>query len=122
MTRRRALGFRLQLIDNSLYDAFGQREVSTMYTQLNQYYVVMEVAPQFWQNPDTLKLIHLASNVAQPPPALSNIVRIKRRRLRSLATSEASNTAPAASTFVPHGNWNERRNSEYVGFQHRTCS
>jgi multidrug efflux pump len=38
-----------QLIDDTLYDAFGQRQVSTMYTSLNQYHVVMEAAPQFWQ-------------------------------------------------------------------------
>jgi multidrug efflux pump len=63
------LGLSTQVVDNTLYDAFGQREVSTMYTQLNQYYVVMEVAPQFWQNPDTLDLIHLASNAAAQPVA-----------------------------------------------------
>jgi len=40
-------------IDNALYDAFGQRQVSTIYTQLNQYHVVMEVDPQFQQNPDS---------------------------------------------------------------------
>ena len=94
------LGLSASLIDNSLYDAFGQREVSTMYTQLNQYYVVMEVAPQFWQNPDTLKLIHVASNVAQPPPALSNMSGSSGAGA-VLSNSEASNTAPAASTFVP---------------------
>jgi len=44
-----------QLIDNVLYDAFGQRQVSTMYTSLNQYHVVMEAAPQFWQNPQSLR-------------------------------------------------------------------
>ena len=44
-------GISPQLIDNTLYDAFGQRQVSTMYTSLNQYHVVMEAAPQFWQNP-----------------------------------------------------------------------
>ena len=44
-----------QLIDNTLYDAFGQRQVSTMYTALNQYHVVMEAAPQYWQNPDILQ-------------------------------------------------------------------
>ena len=44
-------GISPQLIDNTLYDAFGQRQVSTMYTPLNQYHVVMEAAPQFWQNP-----------------------------------------------------------------------
>ena len=53
------LGITPQLIDDTLYDAFGQRQVSTMYTQLNQYHVVMEVAPQFWQNPDTLHDIYV---------------------------------------------------------------
>jgi len=42
-------------IDNTLYDAFGQRQVSTIYNALNQYHVVMEVAPQYWQDPATLK-------------------------------------------------------------------
>ncbi len=50
-----------QLIDNVIYDAFGQRQVSTMYTSLNQYHVVMEAAPQFWQNPQTLHMIYVKS-------------------------------------------------------------
>jgi multidrug efflux pump len=53
------LGFSVQDIDDALYDAFGQRPVSTMYTELNQYHVVMEVAPQYWQNPSTLKTIYV---------------------------------------------------------------
>jgi multidrug efflux pump len=53
------LGITPQVIDNTLYDAFGQRQVSTMYEQLNQYHVVMGVAPQFWQNPDGLKSIYV---------------------------------------------------------------
>jgi multidrug efflux pump subunit AcrB len=44
-----------------LYDAFGQRQVSTMYSSLNQYHVVMEAAPQFWQNPNTLRPVYVAS-------------------------------------------------------------
>jgi multidrug efflux pump len=48
-------------IDNTLYDAFGQRQVSTIFTQLNQYHVVMEVDPQFQQNPDALKNIYVRS-------------------------------------------------------------
>jgi len=44
-----------QLIDDTLYDAFGQRQVSTMYRQLNQYHVVMELQSRFWQNPDGLR-------------------------------------------------------------------
>jgi multidrug efflux pump len=49
------------LIDDVLYDAFGQRQVSTMYSSLNQYHVVMEAAPQFWQNPNTLRQVYVAS-------------------------------------------------------------
>jgi len=55
-------------IDNTLYDAFGQRQVSTIYTQLNQYHVVMEADPQFQQTPDSLKNIYVhSSNGSQIP-------------------------------------------------------
>jgi len=53
------LGITAQSLDTSLYDAFGQAEVSIIYTQLNQYYVVLEVAPQYWQSPQGLKDIYL---------------------------------------------------------------
>jgi len=59
------LGLSQQAIDDTLYDAFGQRQVSTMYTPLNQYHVVMEVAPQFWQNPESLDQIHVRSSTGQ---------------------------------------------------------
>ena len=49
------LGIAVSQIDNTLYDAFGQRQVSTIYVARNQYHVIMEVAPQFWQNPETLR-------------------------------------------------------------------
>ncbi|MHB8381225.1 MAG: multidrug efflux RND transporter permease subunit [Candidatus Binataceae bacterium] len=62
------LGITPQLIDDTLYDAFGQRLVSTMYTQLNQYYVVMEVAPEFWQNPDSLSEIYVRTSSGQEVP------------------------------------------------------
>ena len=55
------LGVSPQVLDNVLYDAFGQRQVSTMYTSLNQYHVVMEVAPQYQQDPDSLKDIYVKS-------------------------------------------------------------
>jgi multidrug efflux pump len=71
------LGLSPQVLDNVLYDAFGQRLVSTMYSTLNQYYVVMEVAPQFWQSPDTLKLIHVASPTGAQVP-LSAFTRLIR--------------------------------------------
>ena len=56
------LGIPAATIDNVLYDAFGQRQVSVMYTQLNEYHVVMEVAPSYQQNPDALKDIYVKSS------------------------------------------------------------
>ncbi len=56
------LGITPQTLDSTLYDAFGQAQVSTMYTSLNQYHVVMEVAPQFWQDPSALKDIYIHSS------------------------------------------------------------
>ena len=53
------LGLTAQSLDSALYGAFGQSEVSIIYTQLNQYYVVLEVAPQYWQSPEGLKDIYL---------------------------------------------------------------
>ena len=55
------LGIDTTNIDNTLYDAFGQRQVSTIYNELNQYHVVMEVAPEFWQSPETLKDIYVST-------------------------------------------------------------
>jgi len=55
-------------IDNTLYDAFGQRQVSTIYTQLNQYHVVMEADPSFRQNPDALKNIYVHSSNGNQVP------------------------------------------------------
>ncbi|MEJ0028087.1 MAG: efflux RND transporter permease subunit [Rhizomicrobium sp.] len=56
------LGVSTTQIDNTLYDAFGQRQVSTIYEDLNQYHVVMEVAPEFWQSPETLKDIYISTS------------------------------------------------------------
>src|ERR1700721_287036 len=58
------LGLTISAIDNTLYDAFGQRQVSTIYNPLNQYHVVMEVAPRYWQSPETLKDIWVSKSGA----------------------------------------------------------
>ena len=82
------LGLTVGQIDNTLYDAFGQRQVSVIYKALNQYRVVMEVAPEFRQSPEILKQIYVSTGggavsgtqrtqplsgtvVAKPPPAKS---------------------------------------------------
>ncbi|HSV06234.1 MAG TPA: multidrug efflux RND transporter permease subunit [Candidatus Binatus sp.] len=64
------LGITPQAIDDTLYDAFGQRQVSTIFTQLNQYHVVLEVKPSFQESPATLQDLHVRStNGAQVPLA-----------------------------------------------------
>ena len=62
------LGVTPQMIDAALYDSFGQRQVSTMYRELNQYHVVLGVDPQFWQNPDGLKSVYIHSNKGEIVP------------------------------------------------------
>ncbi|HUO15451.1 MAG TPA: multidrug efflux RND transporter permease subunit [Verrucomicrobiae bacterium] len=62
------MGITAATLDNALYDAFGQRQVSTMYRPLNQYHVVMEVAPQFQQTPEALNNIYLRSTAGTPVP------------------------------------------------------
>jgi multidrug efflux pump len=61
-------GISAKLIDDTLYDVFGQRQVSTMFTALNQYHVVMEAAPQYWQSPETLRDIYVTSPSGQQVP------------------------------------------------------
>ncbi len=62
------LGLTSSQIDATLYDAFGQAPVSTMYTPLNQYHVVMEVAPKYWQSPETLKRVYVHSPTGKAVP------------------------------------------------------
>jgi multidrug efflux pump len=62
------LGVSPALIDDTLYDAFGQRQVAITYTALNQYHVVLEVAPQFWQRPDVLRDVFVRSESGAQVP------------------------------------------------------
>ncbi len=74
------LGLTVQSLDSALYSAFGQSEVSIIYTQLNQYYVVLEVAPQYWQSPEGLKDIYLPTSGSSSIP------------LRAVAGNKATTT------------------------------
>ena len=67
-TKAAQLGLTSQSLDSSLYGAFGQSEVSIIYTQLNQYYVVMEVDPQYWRTPEGLKYIYPAASTGGVTP------------------------------------------------------
>jgi multidrug efflux pump len=72
------LGITSRLIDDTLYDAFGQRQVSINYTLLNQYHVVMEVEPSFWQSPETLRDIYVKSPSTGAMVPLSAFARFER--------------------------------------------
>jgi multidrug efflux pump len=78
------LGLTAQALDSGLYSAFGQQEVSLIYTQLNQYYVVMEVAPEFWQSPEGLNNIYFHNGSASSKTAAGNTP------LGSLSTTHTS--------------------------------
>ena len=74
------LGLTPQSLDTSLYSAFGQSEVSVIYTQLNQYYVVLEVAPRFFQSPEGLNYTYPRGD--------------QRRSLRSVRSARSSPAPP----------------------------
>jgi multidrug efflux pump len=78
------LGITPQNIDDTLDDAFGQRQVSTIFTQLNQYHVVLEVAPRFQRNPSSLDNLYVkSSNGTQVPLSTFTHLNSGRRRWRS---------------------------------------
>ena len=91
------LGISATDIDNILYDAFGQREVSTMYTGLNQYFVVMEVDPQYQLSPDALNGIFIKSSTGTMVP-LSAIAKYDRSRT-SLAVNHQGQYPAVTLTF-----------------------
>jgi multidrug efflux pump len=97
-------GITPQMIDDTLYDAFGQRLVSTMFTQLNQYHVVLEVEPKFQRNPDAFKDLYVrAPNGTQVP--LTSFTRLETNTTplavnhqgQFPATTLSFNLAPGAS-------------------------
>jgi multidrug efflux pump len=89
------LGITTQSLDSALYSAFGQSEVSIIYTQLNQYYVVLEVAPQYWQTPQGLKNIYLSSVTGSIASSSGNVPGSTNVPLGAVAHS-ASGTTPLA--------------------------
>ena len=83
------LGQTAQSMDAALYGAFGQSEVSLIYTQLNQYYVILEFAPPYWQSPEALKNVYFHPAGSSSPTATGNVP------LFAMATQKV-NTVPLA--------------------------
>ena len=94
------LGLNVAEIDNTLYDAFGQRQVSVIYAAQNQYHVVMEVAPRFWQDPQVLKEIYVSTSGGtvsgtQSSNALAGTIAASTRAANSTAATAAAAQSPA---------------------------
>jgi multidrug efflux pump len=93
------MGITPNMIDQTLYDAFGQRQISTMYTQLNQYHVILETMPQFQKKPGALGDIYVRSTTATTAPLTSSS-----NGSIPVVTSSSSNASPsptASSSLVP---------------------
>lgn len=94
-------GLVLSQIDNTLYDAFGQRQVSTIYTAINQYHVVMEVDPRYWQDPSILNDIYVSTSGQFPRgTATTNAVAGTVTKLRGLSTPGSLPARPSAGEIL----------------------
>ena len=93
------LGIAPTTIDNTLYDAFGQRQINTMYTQLNQYHVILEAQPQFTLTPDMLDHIYVQANAAQGTTGAGASTSSGRG-----STSAGSNALTATTLYTPSAN------------------
>jgi multidrug efflux pump len=98
------LGIAPATIDNTLYDAYGQRQISTMYTQLNQYHVILEAQPQYQQHPSQLNNIYVqsgASSGTSGPGASTSFASSASVSAGSNATTTSVLYTPSANTLVP---------------------
>ncbi len=91
------LGLTISAIDNTLYDAFGQRQVSTIYNALNQYHVVMEVAPRYWQDPSWMRNVWASTSGANPTGTQSTNASVANYAAATAATSTAASIAADAA-------------------------
>ncbi len=99
------LGLTMSQISNTLYDAFGQRQVSTIYAPLNQYHVVMEVAPAYWQDPRTLDDIRISTSGGALAGAAST----------AAVAAAAASTGDLAADAVRNANTNRLANTTRSG-------
>ena len=101
------LGIAPATIDNTLYDAFGQRQINTMYTQLNQYHVILEAGPQFQQDPNTLQNLYIQANASSGtsgPGASNSFSSSGSASAGSNATTTSVMYTPSAGVLTPPSN------------------
>jgi multidrug efflux pump len=101
------LGIAPATIDNTLYDAFGQRQINTMYTQLNQYHVILEAEPSFQQSPDSLAKLYIQANASSGtsgPGASNSFSASGSSAAGSNATTTSVMYTPSAGVLSPPAN------------------
>jgi multidrug efflux pump len=101
------LGIAPSTIDNTLYDAFGQRQINTMYTQVNQYHVILEVDPRFQTNPNQLSQLYIRSNASSGTTGSAASSSFSASGSAAAGSNALTSTAlytPAANTLVPPAN------------------
>jgi multidrug efflux pump len=114
------LGVSASQIDNTLYDAFGQRQVSTIYSAQNQYHVVMEVEPRYWQSPETLKDIYVstsggAASGTQTSNAVVGTIAAASKGGTAVATTAASIAGSSARNAATNALANTGKGSASAG-------
>jgi len=116
------LGLTVSQIDNTLYDAFGQRQVSTIYAAQNQYHVVMEVAPEFWQDPETLDQIYVSTSggsvsgtQSTQPLAGTVLAKVPAKNSSSAATTTSQIAGNAARNAANNALANTGRSATSTG-------
>lgn len=108
------LGIAPSTIDNTLYDALGQRQINTMYTQLNQYHVILEALPQFQHDPNVLQHLYIEANAssgASGPGASSSFASSGSSSAGSNATTTSVLYTPSSGVLIPVTNALSRSNS-----------
>ncbi len=101
------LGIAPATIDNTLYDALGQRQINTMYTQLNQYHVILEAQPQFQQDPNVLHDLYIQANAssgASGPGAANSFSSSGSSAAGSNATTTSVLYTPSSGVLIPPSN------------------
>jgi multidrug efflux pump len=112
------LGIAPATVDNTLYDAFGQRQINTMYTQLNQYHVILEAEPQFQQDPNALQHLYIQSNASagtSGPGASSSFASSGSSSAGSNATTAPVLYTPSTGVFTTPSNALARNNTANAG-------
>ncbi len=116
------LGITPAQIDNTLYDAFGQRQVSTIYSDLNQYHVVMEVAPRYWQDPSSLRDVYISTSGGPASGTATSVLPVGTVAVNTSTAGAANSSANSARNAATNAIANSGKGSASSGAAVSTSS